>query len=204
MKIIKKKRIFYTGFGKKIKIKDSAHIFLKDNEQVTFKKNNLMYDFCKKNWGYYVTASINKRLKENGFETYLIENITGNLYLWAVEKNKKKEFLHYLNEEKQKVVLRLDNINSSMDIKMHNIKTKKDICSNLNNCFNSKKKSKIIFEYFKAPPGEPDYCIKKYYRKIAKCKTCGHYKALHNINTKKFYLEKYSTISHGKNIEKKI
>ena len=57
--------------------------------KLVFGSNNGLYDFCRKNWGFYCTPSINKRLKNNGFETYLVKNIYNNIYLWAVEKKKK-------------------------------------------------------------------------------------------------------------------
>ena len=65
MKIIKKNRSYKTGFGESIIIKDCARIKLDNNEQVTFQNKNFLYDFCKKDWGYYSTPSINKRLKNN-------------------------------------------------------------------------------------------------------------------------------------------
>ena len=121
MKIIKKNRSYKTGFGKNITIKDCARIRLNSNEQVTFQNKNFLYDFCKKNWGYYSTPSINKRLKNSGYEVYLIENLTGDIYLWSVEKNKNKKFLSYLKNENQRIVARLDNVKSPNDI-IKNIK----------------------------------------------------------------------------------
>lgn len=203
MKIIKKNRSYKTGFDGKIKIKDCARIKLNNNEQVTFQNKNFLYDFCKKNWGYYSTSSINKRLKNNGFEVYLIENLTGNIYLWSVENNKKDKFLNYLKEENQKIIVRLDNINSPKDIIKNIKKNSKIKCR----CPSVQKKNKsyfLIYSYVKPPKNEPNYGIQGYKRAIFKCNICGHYKAIHNINTKKFYLKNYSVISHGKNIEAKF
>lgn len=199
MIILRKNRKYKTGFGNSIIIKDCARVKLNNNEQITFQKKNFLYDFCKKNWGYYVTASINKRLKENGFEVYLVENLIGSLFLFVLEKDKKKEFLDYLKNENQKIITRLDNVSSA-----------KNIIINYNKecrCFDTAKdrnKSEQFSLYLKPPPNEPDYGIKKYKRRIFRCNKCGHFRAVHNIDTKKFYHKNYSLISHGKNIEKKF
>jgi len=203
MKIIKKNRSFKTGFGESIIIKDCARIKLDNNEQVTFQNKNFLYDFCKKDWGYYSTPSINKRLKNSGFEVYLIENLIGDIYLWSVEKNKINKFLDYLKKENQKIIVRLDNINSVEGIIKNIKKNYKEQCT----CPTHKKNSKnsfLLYNYLKRPKKEPDYKISNYKRKIFKCNICGHCNAVHNINTKKFYSQDYSIISHGKLIEKKF
>jgi 2-polyprenyl-3-methyl-5-hydroxy-6-metoxy-1,4-benzoquinol methylase len=202
VKIIKKNRSYKTGFGGSIVIKDCARIKLNSNEQVTFQSKNFLYDFCKKNWGYYSTPSINKRLKNNGFEVYLIQNLTGDIYLWSVEKNKIKKFLNYLKKENQKIIVQLDNINSPKEI-IKNIKENYEIqcrCPGPQTI----KSYTLLYSYTKPPKGEPDYGIKTYIRKIIKCNICNHYRALHNIDTQKFYSKNYSIISHGKNIETKF
>ena len=203
MKIIKKSRLYKTGFGKNITIKDCARITLNSNEQVTFQNQNFLYDFCKKNWGYYSTPSINKRLKNNGYEVYLIENLTGDIYLWSVEKNKNKKFLNYLKNENQRIVTRLDDVKSPEDI-IKNIKKNYEVKCKCPGPQKDMKNSIILYSYTKPPKNEPDYGISRYKREIFKCNICNHYRALHNIDTKKFYSENYSVISHGSNIEEKF
>lgn len=203
LKIIKKNRSYRTGFGGSIEIKDCARIKLDSNEQVTFQNKNFLYDFCKKNWGYYSTPSINKRLKNNGFEVYLIENLTGDIYLWSVENYKKNEFLDYLKKENQKIIVRLDNINSPKDI-IKNIKKNYEINCKCPASKKIKNNTTLLYSYAKPPKGEPNYGIPAYKRKIIKCNVCNHCRAEHGIDTKKFYLENYSVISHGKNIKAKF
>ena len=203
MKIIKKNRSYKTGFGESIIIKDCARIKLDNNEQVTFQNKNFLYDFCKKDWGYYSTPSINKRLKNSGFEVYLIENLIGDIYLWSVEKNKINKFLNYLKKENQKIIVRLDNIKSPEDIIKNIKKNYKEQCKCPTHQKNNKN-SFLLYDYLKRPKKEPDYKISNYKRKIFKCNICGHCNAVHNIDTKKFYSHDYSIISHGKLIEKKF
>ena len=71
------------------------------------------------------------------------------------------------------------------------------------NCFNCKKKVYIKKKFLKPPIKEPSYIKKNYLRKLYKCKLCGHYMNVSNINFKKIYKESYSNISYGQNIKKK-
>jgi len=62
-------------------------IFLNENEMVTFiGTNKMIYDLAKKNWEYYATPSINRRLKVNNFKTALVYNFKKKLYILLVEK----------------------------------------------------------------------------------------------------------------------
>lgn len=104
MKIIKKNRKFKVGFNN-ITLSEVAKISLKQDEMVTFYNGKIEYDIVKKNWGYYATPSINKRLINHNLKTCIIENIiTNNRFIILVQKNKKKKFNKYLKDEKCKVV----------------------------------------------------------------------------------------------------
>ena len=108
MQIKKKNRIFETGISK-IKIKDCGSIKLKNNNQITFKSKNSEYDVCKKNWGYYATPSINRRLKNFGFRTFIISNKQKEIYIFLVHKNKIQLFKNYLKKEKNFIIKELTN-----------------------------------------------------------------------------------------------
>ncbi len=110
IKIKKKPRVFKVSIGnRKIQLKDTAEIILKQNEQVTFKNFSSEYDVAKKDWGYYATPSINGRLKKFGFRTFLIKNKKNKLYIFLVHKNKIKNFRKYCKDDNQKIVLELTN-----------------------------------------------------------------------------------------------
>jgi len=113
-KFYKKPRKFKVGMKKnKIFIKDLGKIFLQNNEMVSFKFNMKdEYDFTKKNFGFYISQSINNRVKNHNFEIFLVQSqITGNFFLLAINKNKKKEFNTYLFKEKIKKILKFSNKN---------------------------------------------------------------------------------------------
>ena len=101
MKIIKNNRRFFVGKNRNIILTDVGSIFLKDNENITFKNEKKMeYDICKKNWGYYGTPSLNKRLNKFGFIGALVKNKALKTYaVMIVDKGKKKLFLRYLKKE---------------------------------------------------------------------------------------------------------
>jgi hypothetical protein len=91
-----------------INLKEIAKISLEDNEMITFIKNNKEYDFTAKEWGYYVTPSINGRLKNEGFKTALVVNNYNKLYVMIVDMEKINEFKEYLLKENSKVICWLD------------------------------------------------------------------------------------------------
>ena len=60
---------------------------------ITFVSGKSEYDVVKKEWGYYATPSINKRLISYDINTCLIKNIKSkNLFLVLVHKRKKNNF----------------------------------------------------------------------------------------------------------------
>lgn len=205
--IKKKPRLYKVGINNKIVIKDYGKIKLSNNEQISFVGNSGLYDFCKKNWGFYSTPSINKRLKNNNFETYLVKNIYDDIYLWTVEKNKKKLFHKYLLEENHDIIIRLDNLMNDTDLAystnkiLLNIKNK---CDGVSKCKSKKNNLKKIYSFKTKPKNEPEYRIKNYNRSIIQCNQCLHFFAEHKINTEALYKKNYSLISHGKNLSSKF
>ena len=102
-------RMFRVGTDKKIQISHQADIELSPNEQVTFfTEDGAEFDFVRKEWGYYVTPSINRRLKSFGFRTALVQNVKGQVYVFAVEDGKMKEFKNYCYVEEQTVLMWLN------------------------------------------------------------------------------------------------
>jgi len=98
MKIIKNNRKFFVGKNKNITLTDVGSIFLKDNENITFKNSKKMeYDICKKNWGYYGTPSLNKRLDKFGFIGAFVKNKALKTYAVMIVDKGKKKLSNYKN-----------------------------------------------------------------------------------------------------------
>lgn len=103
--ILKKtKRSWTVGNKKDIIITEKLKIKLNDNEQVSFvgNKRKTNYEICKKNWGYYISPSIDKRLKNYGHVVYITKNKKGQVYLMAVNLKKINKFILYCKKEKLK------------------------------------------------------------------------------------------------------
>ena len=111
MKITAKEppRRFTVGARADIVISDMGDIHLIPDEQVTFvTESGMRHDFARKDWGYYVTSSINGRLKREGFKTALVENENGQIYVMTVEPAYRDKFDSYCRSEKQRVLSWLD------------------------------------------------------------------------------------------------
>ena len=112
MKIIKNNRKFKVGKRNDIVITDAGSVFLKNDELVTFKDGKKEFDVGKKNWGYYGTPTLNKRLPNFGYSAALIRHKVFDTYaVLIVYKKKKKTFFKYLKKEDMKVICWLNNKN---------------------------------------------------------------------------------------------
>ncbi len=103
-----KVRRFNTKSKLNIKLALVKKINLKKNQQITFVENSKgkikEYDVVKKDWGYYATPSINKRLKKFNYECALIKNNKNKFFLCLINKDMKKKFISYLKRDNQKLV----------------------------------------------------------------------------------------------------
>ena len=105
MKIKKINREFIVGErNNKLKIKHVANVNLNNNEQITFLFKKSEYDFVKKNWGFYATPSINRRLVKEGFLSALVTNKKKMVYLMVIHKSKIIAFKKYCKDHNQKIV----------------------------------------------------------------------------------------------------
>ncbi len=93
-----------------VRIKDFGKIFLKEDEMISFKReNNKEYDFVSKEWGFYATPSVNKRLKKEGFKTAIVVNSLNQIYINVVDDQELKSFHEYLNDSNLKILCWMDN-----------------------------------------------------------------------------------------------
>jgi hypothetical protein len=104
-------RSFEAGTLKKIKIKHVGTVELETNEQITFSgQQNSEVDVVKKEWGYYVTPSINKRLINFGIVTYLVQNSKGHIFIMLSEPGEEDKFRKYLMDTNQKIIMNLSDL----------------------------------------------------------------------------------------------
>ncbi|HVN96934.1 MAG TPA: hypothetical protein VMT62_10930 [Syntrophorhabdaceae bacterium] len=87
-------RIFEVG---DISIRDYGKISFENNEMLTLlTAAGRECDITAKDWGFYLTPSINARLREQGFKVALVKDPQGKLFINAVEEEKMALFEEYL------------------------------------------------------------------------------------------------------------
>lgn len=87
-------------------VKDFGKIMLDAGEMISFKtKSGKEFDFTAKEWGFYVTSSMNSRLKNEGFKTALVMNENNQVYIMTVEQDKIDLFKKYLKENQDNRVI---------------------------------------------------------------------------------------------------
>ena len=102
-------RVFKVGVSKEIEIKDTAHIRLDADEQITLiTEVGGEYDIVRKDWGYYATPSLNGRLSGFGLRGALVKGADGKFFLLLVEAGKEPQFHTYLAAQKMDVIVWLD------------------------------------------------------------------------------------------------
>lgn len=103
-------RRFEVGNSVKFAMSDCGAIALAPDEQVTFvTPAGGEIDVARKDWGFYLTPSLNARLSGFGLRAVLIRNrMTGRYFVLAVEAGREPAFESYLAQESCVVVAWLD------------------------------------------------------------------------------------------------
>ena len=104
--MIFKKKIRKFKVNKDLQIKDNGEIIFSKNEMVRINIKNKKNEITAKNWGFYLTPSINVRLKKNGFKCAIIKNKQNKFFFCLVINNKNEinSFYRYLKKDKQYLV----------------------------------------------------------------------------------------------------
>tara|TARA_B100000242_G_C43014256_1_gene471612 strand:+ start:754 stop:1095 length:342 start_codon:yes stop_codon:yes gene_type:complete len=105
MKIKKLKKKWKVGMKNNILISEKCSIQLNNNEQINFSSKNfknIENEICKKNWGYYLTPSINKRLIKYKHKVFILKNLKKSFYLAIVKNSNITEFKKYCKNENLK------------------------------------------------------------------------------------------------------
>lgn len=102
-------RQFGVGY-RDIVLSHSASIMLGPDEMVTFVDGNGgEYDVTRKDWGYYATPSLGRRLRSFGLRAALMRNVeTRQCFVVLVEESKQDQWRSYMRDERQELVMWLD------------------------------------------------------------------------------------------------
>jgi hypothetical protein len=95
-----------------IQLRDMGEVLLSEDEQVTFRtESGKSNDILRKEWGFYLSNSLNAYLKGQGFKAALVRSHASappRLYLNLVEIEKMDAFMDYLDEFDAEVACWLD------------------------------------------------------------------------------------------------
>ena len=104
MRLIKKNRKFIANNKTNVVLKDVGKVILQNNELLSLQKSNKKNEICAKEWGFYLTPSINKRLKKQNLIVVLTKNNKNKKFLMLVNKSKLKIFKNYCKKESLKII----------------------------------------------------------------------------------------------------
>lgn len=94
-----------------ITLRDMGDVWLEPDEQLTLRTpSGAGNDVARKDWGYYLTNSLNVNLRAQGLKTALVASVTNQprLYVLLVEEGKCAAFDAYLAKYGMKLVAWLD------------------------------------------------------------------------------------------------
>lgn len=92
-----------------VELRHVADIALEADEQVTFTTpDGGELDVVRKDWGFYATSSLNRRLPAHGLRPVLVEGGDGRRWLLLVQRGHETAFETYRAEQKLEVVTWLD------------------------------------------------------------------------------------------------
>lgn len=171
-----------------ITLKDCGTVELSADEQVTFKAEGSEYDFCRKSWGYYASPSLNSRMGRFGLRPALVKSrLNGTFFLMAVLKKSEKQFLGYLKETGQELVLWLDD------------KSSLESLAPARACICGSGAFAPAFHYDAPPKGEIAFKFSsgKYERDVLRCLRCGHFVSLHAMDMSGMYSGEYVDSTYG-------
>jgi len=105
MRIKTTKKKWKVGVNNNIFINEICSLKLKNNEQISFYSNSIKErdnEICKKNWGYYLTPSLNRRLFKYKHKVFILKNLNKDYFLVIVKEDKLLKFKEYCANEKLK------------------------------------------------------------------------------------------------------
>src|SRR5262245_53718825 len=102
-------RAYEVGFDNKSTILDCGTMHLLPDEQITFvTESGKEYDVTRKEWGFYATPSLNRRLTSFDLRPVLVKNRLDRFSVLLVERAKEESFSQYVSSEPLTIVAWLD------------------------------------------------------------------------------------------------
>lgn len=189
----KQKRVFAVGKKQDILIEDLGGIKLNNNELLSLTcPGDARHEIVAKNWGFYATQSVNKRLREYRVKTALAKNNDNFVYVLLVSEDKLKQFEQYCVSEGLDVILWLDEIEPS---RCSSRATLRCDCGELDRV--------EAVRYLKPPPGETPFGFSslEYDRAYFRCRSCNHLFSESGFDYSKIYSGAYVEATYGQELK---
>lgn len=140
-----------------IEITHAADVELDADEQVTFTTaSGTEFDVVRKDWGYYATPSLNRRLPEHGLRPALCRSSDGRTSILLCERGAEDRFAAYLSSQQ------MENL-GWLDVERCPMCTAPAM--------------RLRFRYDAPPDGETEFDLHEqaYRRDVLECGLCGHF-----------------------------
>jgi 2-polyprenyl-3-methyl-5-hydroxy-6-metoxy-1,4-benzoquinol methylase len=190
-------RVFETGRGDPIRMRDVGRLVLEAGEQVTFvTESGAEYDVARKSWGFYATPSLNGRLLGFGLRGALVGSRVGKYYVVLVERGREAELQAYLDKEQNRLARWLDNDDDLRAAEGAGavVRVKLPLeCPCGGNRFTT------VHTYFAPPEGEIRFAHTggEYRREMFRCGLCGHFVSVHRMMDPSLYAGGYVDSTYG-------
>lgn len=167
---------------KGVTLEHVADVALADDQLVTFRRGATEYDVTCKDWGYYATPSLNRRLPAHGLKPMLVRADDGAYFVMLTEPERMESFLTYLASQNESVICALDDPDALTRIAAACAPETCGVCG-------GPLRRAAVFDA--PPPGETDFGITPYRRELRRCGRCGHVVNKHDMDLSALYEGRY-------------
>lgn len=178
-----------------------ADIELQPDELVTFVAGDTQYDVARKDWGYYATPSLNRRLPDHGLRPVLVRAPEGTAYVLLVADGGEDAFRAYLEEEGHRIVGWLDDervLNGSLDGREGD--GTDDVAGEGRCMLCGQARYDHVATFTDRPDGETDFGLSPYRRSLWRCRGCGHIVNRHGMDLSALYRGDYWARTYGSGV----
>lgn len=185
-------RRFPVG-ARSLAMSDCGQMEAEPDEQVTFvTPGGAEYDVARKAWGFYATPSTDGRLAAQGWRTAVARNAQGRHYVLLAERARLADLDAYLAAEHMRVVAWLDETADLARIDGRSGAGRACVCGATD--------LELAWRYEAPPACErplPGCVGSPYPRDLLRCRACGHFLAVHELDEAALYAAGYVDANYG-------
>lgn len=189
-------RAFQVGRAENsLTLYDCGRVELEPDEQITLATpDGKESDVARKEWGYYITPSLNRRLPRFNLRAALVKSYDGTFFVWLVETDREEAMRSYALEHDIKFMTWLD------EGSLPRIEALFGDDGGGSPCLCGSSRFEKVFHYREAPEGEVGFSFsntQEYDREVLSCVHCGHFVSRHDMIPEGFYEGGYVDGTYG-------